>query len=211
MFGDGVQHNKGKSGKYWAILFTVANLAPAIRNSYKNLVPMLLINQSNPDFIQLFSKHMSELETVIPSGIDTKDHGVFQIKIRVLIADAPARAKILNTIQFNGKYGCLHCYNPGRKVTNSCTRRYIYNKTFPERTNEKYLKDVASSTTKNVITKGVKGPCYLSQFLLIPENVIIDYMHLACLGTMKKLCTLWFDTKYNNQEYYIGELANYKK
>ena len=44
------------------------------------------------------------------------------IFIHCLIADAPARAKITRTKQFNGEFGCMHCLNPGLRIG----RRLVY-------------------------------------------------------------------------------------
>lgn len=56
-----------------------------------------------------------------------------------MIADTPARAKICNTTQFNGKYGCLHCMHPNSGNNQSS---YYFDKDIQDRSNEMYFDQV---------------------------------------------------------------------
>ena len=38
--------------------------------------------------------------------------------------DLPARAQLLNMKQFNGKYGCLYCENPGSTIPGAPLHRF---------------------------------------------------------------------------------------
>ena len=63
-----------------------------------------------------------------------------QIKIAGFIADAPATAKALNVIQFNGYYGCFKCLNPGSPFENRVI--FEHSITTQVRTNERYQRQV---------------------------------------------------------------------
>ena len=59
-----------------------------------------------------------------------------KIKIAGFIADAPATAKALNVIQFNGYFGCFKCLNPGTLFENRII--FEHSITTQVRTNERY-------------------------------------------------------------------------
>ena len=63
-----------------------------------------------------------------------------RIKIAGFIADAPATAKALNVIQFNGYYGCFKCLNPGSPFENRVI--FEHSITTQVRTNERYQRQV---------------------------------------------------------------------
>ena len=59
--------------------------------------------------------------------------------------DLPARAMVSNTKQFNGKYGCLYCYHPGKtEGSNHLHRFWPYTDSFC-RTKDSYLKDMQNA------------------------------------------------------------------
>ncbi len=62
---------------------------------------------------------------------------LFNLNVYGLLCDSPAKNMILNTIQFNGYYGCPYCLNPGCQLG----RRHIYTNEieFTDRTNEDYI------------------------------------------------------------------------
>ena len=51
---------------------------------------------------------------------------------------------------------------------------------------------------------GVKGPVLLSKNVMLPMSMLIDYMHLICLGVFKAILDSMLNTKYHNEEYYLG-------
>ena len=58
---------------------------------------------------------MKKLKDLLKNGIRIKDTHL-AINIHSVLADALGRAKICNSKQFNGYYGCLHCQNKGRHI-----------------------------------------------------------------------------------------------
>ena len=57
--------------------------------------------------------------TVIGVKVDVKGKGETICRARLLfvVADLPAKASLLNIIQFNGKFGCPSCYHEGEQVS----------------------------------------------------------------------------------------------
>ena len=69
---------------------------------------------------------------------------------------------------------------------------------------------VLEATETQTACMGVKGPSLLS---LLPHFDIIhgmvpDYMHNICLGTVRQMANLWFDTKNHEEPFYIGKSVN---
>lgn len=52
---------------------------------------------------------------------------------------------------------------------------------------------------------GIKGPCWLSKYMSIPEQVIFDFMHLGLLGIVKSLLTIWCSSKNHKETWYLGK------
>lgn len=81
----------------------------------------------------------------------------------------------------------------------------IYNSdVYPERNEHSFVDFSKIGTEKNPFN-GIKGPTILSKMIKIPDAVLIDYMHLICLGIYKKLLNIWFDSKNKNFDYYLGK------
>jgi hypothetical protein len=162
LFTDGARFNKGKSGVVWAILAIVSNLPLIIRTASHNIIKILFINSSGFNFNMIFDKHLNALKTLLAKGLNIEKLNLtVTIFIHMVIADAPARAKICNSKQFNGQYGCLHCLNPGTRFG----RNQFYLDTNHEiRTNAHYLATLRSIRRKGFEHFGIKGPTYIKWF-----------------------------------------------
>ena len=115
---------------------------------------------------------------------------------------APARAKACNVMSFNRKFGCLSCLHP---TSYSGKNLFIQIKQILN-FEQDYINQVrlAESTRKHVY-KGIKGFSYLSLWLIIPYNIIIDYLHLCLQGSFKSILMCFFDSKNNAEIYYLAK------
>lgn len=95
-------------------------------------------------------------------GVEVQPHGVEApcvIKVYVIAGtfDLPARASVLNCIQFNGKYGCSFCEQPGMTVRTEkggSVHSYPYNlndPTGPARTHEDFIKYAKQAVEQNLM------------------------------------------------------------
>jgi len=142
---------------------------------------------------------MQSFANVLKNGMVVENNQNINVKLVGVIADAPAMAKIVNMNQFNGYFGCVHCLHPGERLENFSKTVFPYSKTIKPRLNCDYLQQVNQAQVLNQTYMGVKGKCWISQFINIPENVILDYMHLSCIGVVKSLMFLWIDSKRDDQ------------
>lgn len=105
----------------------------------------------------------------------------YKIIINVVICDTPARAFVKCIKGHTGYYGCDKCEEEGEWKDN---RMLFLNENAPLRTNEKFLlrhneeHHLNNSPFENIELQ------MITQFPL-------DYMHLVCLGVVKRLIKLW--------------------
>lgn len=124
------------------------------------------------------------------------------------IFDIPAKSKILNVSQFNGKYGCNYCFHPGT-LANKKYIRYSHNRNthYQSRSNKnqrKLMKLAHDTETKQYGVKGMSPLIALPNFDVV-NQLPIDYMHNCLLGVVKMLNSLWFDSKNHSKIYYLGQ------
>jgi len=43
--------------------------------------------------------------------------------------------------------------------------------------------------------------------MILPDQVLIDYMHASLEGTLKQLLNLWFDSKHHNKPFYLKNIV----
>ena len=46
--------------------------------------------------------------------------------------------------------------------------------------------------------------CLIDGFDIV-QGMPLDYMHGVLLGVVKMLCSMWFDSKYKKEPFYIGD------
>ncbi|XP_065288991.1 uncharacterized protein [Dermacentor albipictus] len=117
-------------------------------------------------------------------------------------ADAPARALLQNSVQFNGYHGCSWCLHPGKSVDG--TIKYPADNIPKERTHDLTLQQMAEAASYGTSISGIKGP---SPLINLRHFDIIwgftpDYMHCVLLGVTRQLTDLWLTDV--NEPYYIG-------
>ena len=108
------------------------------------------------------------------------------------VLDLIAKAPVLNMVQFNGANGCPVCVHPG--VWDS-TRLYLPGTEYPLRIHASMRHDAAEAQRENNKVNGIKGPSALTGVLNLSWGAPTDYMHFVLEGVMKKLLTVWVETR----------------
>lgn len=78
--------------------------------------------------------------------------GAYQAHAILLMCatDLIARAQVTNMKQFNGKFGCLYCLQPGQTPPdNNLIRYWSYVRAYPTRTNESILEAARTAVSSN--------------------------------------------------------------
>lgn len=123
--------------------------------------------------------------------------------------DLPAKALVLNTVQFNGKFGCLKCEQPGQTVKTG-EKGHVHafpfqpdNPKGPSRTHNNFIEHAMVAYESDSIIQGVKGPTYLGRLKTydLVLSTGIDYIHCVLLGVMRTLMFLWFSTEFSRCDF----------
>nr|XP_037268866.1 uncharacterized protein LOC119160751 isoform X1 [Rhipicephalus microplus] len=189
----------------WPVQTTINELPPGLR--LKNVtVATLWYGQCHPDMTLVLEAFTKQMDSLTRSGIEwTCDGETFQSKVYCFaaVADAPARALMQNTVQYNGYFGCGWCLHPGKCIEG--TVKYpISAEAPPDRTKEGMMQDMAEVHRTGVNVRGVKGPSPLIN--LVGFDIVWgftpDYMHGVLLGVTRQFMELWMSGV--GAPYYIG-------
>ncbi|CAH1107023.1 unnamed protein product [Psylliodes chrysocephalus] len=176
---DGLPLFKSSCTQMWPILCRVYN------SSYK-LSPFpvaLYCGTTKPKNINNYLKDfISEINELVLNGIYIDNTNV-QINLFCITCDAPARSYLKCIVGHNGTYGCERCHQKGTYFN----RRIIYLSTNSrERTHEDF---VAKECPKHHLSK---TPMLKLEGIDIIKIFSLDYMHLCCIGVMRKILFYWF-------------------
>jgi hypothetical protein len=105
---------------------------------------------------------------------------VFQVQIHSFVCDAPARSMLKGTKGHTAYHGC-----------DRCTQHGVWKgkMTYPE-TNASLRTDVAFDELLDSDHHRVKSPLSALKIGMVSQ-FCLDYMHLICLGILKRLILLW--------------------
>ncbi|XP_076313124.1 uncharacterized protein LOC143226245 [Tachypleus tridentatus] len=133
--------------------------------------------QNLDEYMKDFVEEMKYLERV---GLNFGDRH-FQIWISAIICDAPARAMVKCCKPYNGYFGCDKCTQEGtwyNKVTFQETDATLRtDASFRDMLDENHHTDIPSPLLELDIGMVTQVP--------------LDYMHLVCLGVMRRLLLYW--------------------
>jgi hypothetical protein len=173
---DGVPLSKSSNLQFWPIMCSIDQ---AVDTSI--FLISLFYGESKPEsiheFLSTFVQEMIQLEQ---EGF-SYEGSIFNVRVRCLIADAPARSFIKCVKNHNAYYGCERCSRKGKWAN-----RVIYPSS----------KIGSIYTDKCFIDRNYpnhhEGESPLLNLQLgIISQIPLDYMHLICLGVMKKLLLSW--------------------
>lgn len=153
----------------WPIQIRIANIQhtkPIVVGIYKG-------TQKPLDPNAFFDKFVTDIWRIISSG-GINFHGKrIPLRFRCFIADAPARAFILNHRSHTSSHPCSKCKVPGTRSKG----RYVFNDVNHRlRTDEKYIRCFDEEHHK-------RGTSPLSNLpISMVSQIPFEYMHLVCLG-----------------------------
>jgi len=141
---------------------------------------------------------VNEIVPLVQNGFKMPNNKLITIKIHGLICDAPAKSFVLCTKGHSGYYSCSKCIIKGSYINNRIC--FLLDTTESEvnghsheiisfsglRTDLPFKNNDYADTYQHSISILNNIP----QFGLI-SNVPLDYMHLVCLGVVKKMINLW--------------------
>ncbi|CAN7945944.1 unnamed protein product, partial [Ixodes hexagonus] len=173
---DGVQVSKSSKSQFWPILAQSKDLSDAgifVIGCYHGYSKPASVHDYLKDFVE-------ELLQLIENGFEVSGRD-FGVAIKAFVCDAPARAFLLGIKSHSGYFGCGKCVQKGSNVEN----RVVFLKT-----------DAALRTDQDFIDKSQPDHHLTDTPLsLLPMGLVsqfpYEYMHLVCLGVVRKLLLLW--------------------
>lgn len=162
---------KGKS--LWPILCGIC-----VDNSIKPFIIGSYFGEKKPYNVhEYLSTFIHELNGLINNGLQFNNNNI-SIHLKGLIADAPARAYIKQVKGHSGYFGCEKCMVEGEYLYGSVS---FNDETAQERTDDSFL-----NRTNEEHHVGISPLLDITGIGLV-SSIPLDYMHLCCLGIMKKI------------------------
>ena len=196
---DGVPVSKSSNIQLWPILASVDQA----RDANPFVVAIFCGNQKPQNVNEYLQPFVHELVNLEEQGLETNGL-VYSIRVRCIVADAPARSFIKCTKNHNAYYGCERCNCKGE-----WHRRVIFRSTC-----EMYTEETFRSQKFEKHHEGDSPLLPLSMDMIF--QIPLDYMHLCCLGIMKKLLLVWtsktgYKLSATQQAIVSGRLVSFRK
>jgi hypothetical protein len=176
---DGLPLYRSSVKQFWPVLCMV--------NLSKSPLPVSIFavavfsGNSKPESADMLLKDVvAELSNLLQNGIEVNER-MLNVKVKAFVCDTPARAFIKCIKGHTGLYGCEKCVQKGESIDH---RVVFLEMNANRRTDVGFL-----SQEQPQHHRGVSPLCSL-QFPLV-SKVPLDYMHLVCLGVVRKLLHLW--------------------
>jgi len=177
---DGLPLSKSSSSQFWPIL---AYIAPY----HEHVFPIGIYHghqkpQSSDDYLKEF---VSEAVFLTNNGIYINNIKK-NVVIEVMCCDAPAKAFLMKVKGHSGFFSCTRCTIEGEYQQSRVCFPYLENgstiRTHDDYVLMKYEEHHTSITTSSI--------CSILNVDIV-QLFSMDYMHLVCLGVMRKLINLW--------------------
>ncbi|RXN03277.1 hypothetical protein ROHU_013557 [Labeo rohita] len=172
---DGLPIFKSSSTQFWPILGVIKNLP-----QHEPFVIGLFCGTSKPacllEYLEDFVAEVVELEKGFSfQGI------TMRLQLCSMVCDAPARAFLKNVKGHTGYSGCEKCMQEGEYVNN----RVVFPQTDARLRTDKDFKEMADEGHH------LGSSPLVDTSLGMVSGFPLDYMHLVCLGVMRRLLYLW--------------------
>lgn len=168
---DGIPLFKSSGSQFWPILCSFGEESPFLVG--------LFYGKSKPNSVHEFLRDfLTEYSEINQNGILYENITV-KIKIKSFVCDAPARAFLKCIKSHTGYYACERCVIKGTWKNN---RIVLSEPDSALRTNEDFARKAYADHQKDI------SPLQTAGFNCV-NGFSLDYMHLVCLGVVKRLLT----------------------
>jgi len=177
---DGLPLTKSNNSQFWPIMAYIVGMD-------KNVFPVgIYFGKSKPkdsnDFLLDF---VAETKYLITNGIEINGC-IKKVIIYSFVCDAPAKSFLLKTKGHSGYSSCNRCIAEGEYYQNRICFPYSNSKS-TKRTHKTYEN---MTYEEHHVGESISNLVELPGIDLV-HMFTLDYMHLVCLGVVKKLIGLW--------------------
>ncbi|CAI6351217.1 unnamed protein product [Macrosiphum euphorbiae] len=179
---DGLPISKSSSSQLWPILGYIRPLDNAV-------FPIGIYwghekPKNSNDYLEQF---ILEAKNVLLNGVNV-DGTIIKVEIDGFCLDAPAKSFILKIKGHTGFDSCTRCREEGEYLQNRTCFPFTQNNLL-KRTHNDYI---TREHDEHHVGSAISDLSILPNIDIV-ANFSLDYMHLTCLGVMKKLIHLWID------------------
>ena len=179
---DGVPVFKSRNTSFWPILCSIDNSVPYKFNSVTPFIVAIFYGAKKPDVHQFLQLFVAELKRLMEYGIVVAGKH-FDVELRSVIADAPARAFLKQTKCHGGYYACDRCTTKGTYKT----RALSYDETGAEK------RDNNSFRSKSQPGHHIGNSPFTILNIDMVSIFVYDYLHVILLGIVRKLMLLFWN------------------
>ncbi|XP_043478136.1 uncharacterized protein LOC122508698 isoform X2 [Leptopilina heterotoma] len=193
---DGMPLNKSGVNQFWPILVQIFS-----KDEVHEPFPVAIFHgNAKPNLDEFLDDFITEINQLLKEGIEISEGRKINICIKCFICDTPARNYIKATIGHGGYYCCERCTVKGDRfkmieedgvIKKVHLQRTVYPETkCAERTDDSFRKmeQKEHHHKTSPITRISPPVDMIFSFLL-------DFMHLCCLGVMKRMLEWWLINK----------------
>lgn len=171
---DGLPLFKSTGTQFWPILGMLQGY------SNKPAVIGIFCGSSKPNSLSQYLRHLIDELKILGTGFAFKGK-TFVLNVSSIVCDTPARAFIRAVKSHTAYHGCDKCHQSGIRVGSRMT--------FPEvsarRRTDKCFRDGTDEDHHH------EGTPFSNLHIDMVATFPLDYMHLVCLGVMRRLLDLW--------------------
>lgn len=188
---DGVRVFKSKrKASLWPIQMFINEVAPNKRFKQSNIILTGIWFGKDPNFeiyLQPLNKELKDLDDNKINVIANNVNKTVTVRVFLVSADLPAKAKLMKMKQFNGEFGCSYCLHPGFMVGDSVTSKYtVSSEVYSLRTHSSTVALMKMNLSAGKEIFGVMGVSPLIGFrdydLIL--GTVIDYLHCVLEGML---------------------------
>ncbi|XP_043467986.1 uncharacterized protein LOC122502137 [Leptopilina heterotoma] len=185
---DGIPLSDSGDTSFWPLLCHVYSDS----DIYAPFPVSIFSGKSKPESTQIYFKQfVSEANDVLENGINVSGHH-FLVKIKCFICDTPARAFCKNTVGHHGKFACERCIVKG-------TKKDVGSTVFPSRDCKERSDESFRQQEQPQHHNGLSKLLKVKPKIDMVFQFVLDFMHLCCLGMMKKLIEIWMSGNLNTR------------
>lgn len=175
---DGLPLFKSSSCELWPILCMIKELSNQV------FIVGLYCGRKKPSSLDSYLKDfVDEIQQLVSNGIMLNET-CYPVKMTSFVCDAPARAYLKNVKSHTGYFGCDKCKVEGEHINNKMT---FLETDAPLRQDADFINIDTDDCDEHH-----RGQTPLSLLPIgLVSGFVMDYMHLVCLGVMRRLLNYW--------------------
>lgn len=180
---DGLPISKSSSNQLWPILGRI------MPDDKVFLIGCYFGKTKPADANKFLQQFVDEISNLINNGI-TYNETTFSILIHSIICDAPAKSFITLTKGHTGYFSCPKCTIEGHYIANRIC--------FPDFDYQARTDDSFSNQIQEEHHFGRSILLNIPHFGIV-SHIPFDYMHMICIGVVKKLIKLWISGPFKTR------------